>query len=92
MLVPSNYQYSLLKGCHIPKVKHALNVFGNSVRSLGQVANNKTEEVAKFMTVVTTVEMGNALYVNNMFFNHYGVFEVAGDRASFPLVRFYGGI
>lgn len=57
-----------------------------SVRYIGQVANNGTEEVAKFGTVVATVEMGNSLYVNSMFFNDTGVFDVAGDRASFPLV------
>ncbi|KAG6368540.1 hypothetical protein INS49_002751 [Diaporthe citri] len=57
-----------------------------SVRYVGQVANNGTEEVAKFGTVVATVEMGNSLYVNNEFFNDTGVFDLAGDRASFPLV------
>lgn len=57
-----------------------------SVRFIGQVANNGTEEVAKFGTVVATVEIGNSLYVNNEFFNDTGVFDVAGDRASFPLV------
>lgn len=57
-----------------------------SVRYIGQVKNNGTEEVAKFGTVVATVEMGNSIYVNNEFFNDTGVFDVAGDRASFPLV------
>lgn len=57
-----------------------------SVRYIGQVKNNGTEEVAKFGTVVATVEIANSLYVNNEFFNDTGVFDVAGDRASFPLV------
>lgn len=57
-----------------------------SVRYIGQVANNGTEEVAKYGTVVATVEIGNSLYVNSEFFNDTGVFDVPGDRASFPLV------
>lgn len=57
-----------------------------SVRYIGQVANTGTKEVKNFGTVVATVEMGNSLYVNNEFFNDTGVFDVAGDRASFPLV------
>lgn len=57
-----------------------------SVRYIGQVANNSTEEIAKSGTVTATVEMGNSLYVNSEFFNDTGVYDVAGSRASFPLV------
>ncbi|KAL1872722.1 hypothetical protein Daus18300_004268 [Diaporthe australafricana] len=53
---------------------------------IGQVADNSTTDIATYGSPTATVQVENSIYFSHEYFHDLGLFDVAGNRSTFPFV------